>query len=348
MPTILLAKSPQFITYSSEINYTFLKVNLYIWHGAFDDLPLSPTHTYTVYKNPTKNLTYLNIQQPIIDLLNPVPNDSFFNLDNPTDFGEFVNVKYYYDVWEKETDGTLEIKDSYESDSMLATLGYGRHIDGANPIVTPFETSGGVTIDTTFITIDSTDITIDSGGDNVFFENVYKFHAPNARVFDGIINENADSSDNYILRLKSNDFKLSCSGKYDPKQIIYMDENGFFDTFSFTKASSESIKSTIEVSNRMSPNPYAYNIAQHNQVVTKISTKKWTFNTDNLTEINGEYLKELFFSDRYYLIDYENETFIPLVLTDTDFTPKTAINDMGKQQYTFKFQEANEYIQKIR
>ena len=345
MPSILLAKSPQFITYNSDLNYTFIKVYLYLWQGLFADIPSSATHTYTVYRTSTATkVTYVDVQQPILELLNPRPNSSYFTASTTTDFGEFVNVKYTIDVFVD----TSELIDNVDSTFMLATHGYGNYSNGSNPKLKIIPNPDVITSDSDLITIDSTLFTIDMDGKKILFENKYKYHAPNARVFDGFLNQDTTGSNDIISRELTSDFILSCPGKYAPKQVMYMDKNGLFDTFSFTRATSESVKSTIEVSNRLNPTPYDYNKYDHNQKVTKIGTVKWTFNTDNLSEINGEYLKDLFFSDIYYLIDYQTETFIPLILTDTDFVPKTAMNERGKQQYTFKFQEANEYVQKIR
>jgi len=344
---ILLAKSPQFITYESALNYSYLKVHLYVWNGLVADIPSFPTHTYTLFRNPNKTIAYLNIQPAIAELLNPKPNSSYFT-DHPSDFGEFTNLKYVIDVWRRESDGTMELKDTVESDLMYATLGYGRHAEGANPFLIPLKVAGVVTIDSTLITIDSTLITIDSDGKNKLFDNKYKFFPPNSRVFDGIFNQSDTDSRDIIKRELVTDHKVSCPGKYEPKDIMYMNKNGLFEVFSFTKASSQSVKSISEISNRLSSTPYNYNIADHNQKITKTGTVKWTLNTDNLTQINGEYLTDLFFSDIYYMIDYDNETFIPMVLSSTDFSPKTDKVDRAKQQYTFTFEESNEYIQKIR
>jgi hypothetical protein len=335
VPTeILLAKSPQFINYSDEIDYTKIVIKLFIWNGLFVDIPTNPNNTFTVFK--TSATTYLNIQPYLVEHLNPKPNSTYFTNNDASDFGEFVNLKYIIEVFNDEI-----LVDTISDKSKLATLGYGRHFHGANPHLTPSQAMEQITIDTTVITIDTTLITLDFYNLKKFFDNKNKFHPQNTRVYSGFFNDEATGSNNLIVRKIEADFKLTCSGKYTNRHIMYQDKNGLFDTFSFSRASSQFVKSTIGISNRLNTTPYDYNQYEHNQKVDKTGKVNWVFNTDNLTEINGEYLTDLFFSDTFYLIDYENENFIPLVLVDTDFEPKTAIKDKGKQQYTFKFSEAN-------
>ncbi|MES2575672.1 MAG: hypothetical protein V4572_12055 [Bacteroidota bacterium] len=328
-------------------------MKLYIWKGDFDfnpdfphapDFIENPTHTFTVYKtDPTKKLTYLNIQPYLADALSPGPNDSFFTETVATDFGEFINFRYTIDSYLGDD---LLISSGYQMAS--ATLGYGLHYQGANPYLTVYDFLRLYTIDSGIITIDSTLITIDAAGKRPIISNKYLYHPSDARVFDCYINESSTGTYDFMTRFLTDDFKLTCSGIYQNKHIMYMNKYGIFDTFSFNKSSTETIKNTKTTFNKMNATPYDFNTSEHNQTTTKIGATTWTLNTDNLNQISGEYLKDLFFSDRYYMIDYQRQTFIPLVLTETNFEPKTNIEHRAKQQYTFKFAEANEYVQNIR
>ncbi|MFC4477416.1 hypothetical protein [Flavobacterium chungangensis] len=336
---ILLSKSPQFIIYDKQIDYNYITISLYMWQGDFDDPPLMPNYSFKVDK--ISDVSYLNISQYLQDFFDSKPNETYFD-DAPSDFGELINLKYTLFAHNSEF-----IVDQMNSDVMLASLGYGNFQDFANPVLILAD-GGGISIDSTLISIDSTLFTIDEVGDGLLFDQKSKYHKPNTHVFSGYIDLTSGNTAEIFTRQLTDDFKLSCTRKYEGKEVLFRNKSGFFDTFSFTRASSESVKFTQNTTPRLNKTPYSYHISDHNSVVSKTGNKIYTLNTDNLNEYSGEVLTELFYSDCYFLIDAENKTFIPLHLQDTDFSPKTDAVDRAKQQYTFKFIESNEFVQKIR
>ncbi|MDA6068964.1 hypothetical protein NJT12_04945 [Flavobacterium sp. AC] len=341
---ILLVNSPFYINFD-EIPFFdgILNVRLYIWSGAYAEIPINPSHTFTV------NGSYLEVGQYIKDFLNPQPNSTYFTSIQPDGFNECCNVYYEFDVLNKIDNEYFEWG-MVKSTLKFATLGYGLYAEGANPVLSLHAIDELVTIDSTLVTIDSIEHTLDNGGyrnpDNDAYRNLFNhsrlFHKNSERIFNGLLNEKTIGSNDLILRQLTNDFISTCGGKYKGRHVMYLNSNGFLDTFSFPFAENRRLKIKNDSYIRLISNPHKYNIYQASKVhLNKEITIEWTMNTGILDIYNVGIIEEIVNSDRHWLIDYENQAFIPLNITTTTFDEKSRENDRGKIQYTLVFQQGD-------
>lgn len=329
---ILLVGSPHYISYSQlPLFEGILDVKLYIWSGAYTEIPATPTYNLKV------NSSYVEIGDYIKDFLNPQPNSSYFTA-TPTNFKECINVYYEYDVWNELNENLGTVK----SNLKLATLGYGLFSEGANPILNINPIDKLLTIDSTLVTIDSTQYTQDNGSNRSLFDHSKLFHKTTELIYNGLLNDNSVSSDDLVVRELTSDFIPVCGGKYKGRHIMYLNNNGFLDTFSFPFAENRKLKIKNDSYTRLISNPNKYNTFHASKVhLNKEITVEWTMNTGILNTYNVGIIEEIVNSDRHWLIDYENQAFIPLIITTSNFDEKTRENDRGKIQYTLVFEQGD-------
>jgi len=347
---IVMSKSPYWVNYYNNYkNFTFIEIDLFIWAGDFAAIPSTPTYTLTSHKiTPTSTGVHLNISDYIADMIDPVPNSSFFDNISTANFGEIINFKYQIRSY-LTAFGSSSVVEIINSDLKLATLGYGLHSEGSNPKITIYVDENIITIDSILISIDSGIVTIDSGSYDKLTLNEHKYHTYNTFVYDASLYPTATGTQTLIKREFTSNYKLVCAGLNTPHQIMYLDRNGILDTYTFPRSSTRTLKMKNEKYNRLKSTPWNYSTAERTSaIINKNADVNWSFNTDILDEINVSYIEQLVASDRHWLIDYSTESFIPINLTETDFVQKTALNDKAKMQYTLSFVEANDYQNNIK
>ncbi|MFP3345544.1 hypothetical protein R0J87_23980, partial [Halomonas sp. SIMBA_159] len=68
-----------------------------------------------------------------------------------------------------------------------------------------------------------------------------------------------NSSNDIIVRQLTNDYLPVCGGKYKGRHLMYLNRNGFLDTFSFPFAEKRKLKIKNESYTRLISNPHMYN-----------------------------------------------------------------------------------------
>lgn len=355
---ILLANSPIFIKYTrNPVDYSYIKVKLYVWSGELSVKPIAPTFELVAYKNNIAiDTTAIEISDYLSPFLDPKPTKDFFS-GIPGNFNEFINFQYQIDSYVLSFDNSTSLIESITSDVLFACLGYGYVSQGAMPVLDMKYQDGQNGIDSSTVTIDSTYITIDSDGKVI--ENSKRISVDNLKQYNAQLNYMTSSSSGVITRSLTNFFKPICTKGYKPRQIMFLNKNGLLDLFTFPRVSTQKLKYTSDKYNRtasLNNNILEYDTMAWNYKMTdnfntifnKNGNQEWIFNTDNLDEYNVSVIEELYASDRHWLVDYDMETFIPLQLTDDTFEKKTAVKDRAKMNFTIRFIESNDYIQNIR
>lgn len=319
--------SPYYITYQNNpVLYDYITVSLKIWHGEFYNIPAEPTYELTAYRTSSSSSAYqslyIDISSYVADFIDPIPNSVWFEQyeqnQDYSDYREVVNVKYQMDVWKSNGEKDPFLVESFDFPMKCATLGYGYPKEGPNPQPSSYQ----------------------------LVDNATKSVAPSQNYYTIKLATDAYASWNVFDRQPDNISTFTCSGKYKPMQIMYLDKNGILDVFTFPKSSKRSITFKSEDYKRMKDRPFDYNFNEHSEVsYNKNGVEKYEVNTDLLNENNVIYIEQLMASDRHWLVDYENYTFHPLNLKDTEFMEKTSINDKAKISYTLKFEAATPYKQ---
>lgn len=318
---ILLTNSPYFLTYNkaaSTFDYVVLTLVQTLPNGSIDTLDSPDAMTLVAYKiNQTDDFVKIDISEYIKRYLNPMPDYTFFYSSSPKFSNEIIYWTYRFDAY--KIDNTNRVERIY-GNNRGATLGYGFYSEGVNP------------------SLQSTTIV----------DNTNRFSNAKFKTFNVNLDINQNLRDGGINRSITTNYMPTCTGKYNGKQILFLNKAGIFDSFIFPKSHSRSLKTKAE-NYYKSQDSTNFNSNFHNKVeVNKNAQVQWQFNTDLLDNYNVKVLEELIVSDRYFLVDYEKEGFIPLLLTSTDFDQKTRINDRGKMNYTLTFDEASDYKNNVK
>lgn len=170
--------------------------------------------------------------------------------------------------------------------------------------------------------------------------------------------------------------------------IVFLNKQGLWDTFTPTGKVSISSKIERDTYNRSIRNPLNFNRETDHQMVQSNLNSKQTYviNTGALTPEMGEWVEQIVYSPKVYLVQFKGDinppllspitvdttlisadnTFIsvdssiseygtygtfrqiPVVVMDTDFNRKTRFNDKGKINYNIKFEESTYKINSTR
>ncbi len=146
----------------------------------------------------------------------------------------------------------------------------------------------------------------------------------------------------------------------EPIAIVYINRLGLWDYFSPSGKVSFNNKIEKEKYTQTYRRPDLFNpsldhrISQYNNNITS----EIIINTGLIHESSGQYIEEIIYSPKVYLIQfktntniggfYNNYRQIPVIVTDTDFGRKTRFNDKGKISYNIKFEETINKIRNVR
>lgn len=336
MSDIHCVKSPFFITYSNLNTYTHIIIDLFIWTGSTFAKPALPTHSFTQLRT-SNNVTFIELGDYIYDFIDIKPNSTFFTSINPY-YNEIVNFSYTIKPFNANNALSVVI-----SSHAYACAGYGNQTRKSNPTIkiTP---KSRITIDSTLITIDDTMlITIDNTGYSTLIDQEYRYNKANSRVFNVFVSDFFNNSNNVLNRFLTTDYKGKCWNN-DGEEVMFINSNGIIDVFPFPKKIIKKIKATQEITKVRNRQVYNYNVYESNAIIEKESKLHYDMNTDLLDDYNVGILLELIASDKHWLIDYENQRFIEIILTETDFEIKNEIKDRAKIQYTLSFASTKNYI----
>lgn len=318
---ILLTNSPYFLSYNniaSAFDYVVLRLIQTLPNGSRAVLESNDVMKLVAYKvNQSDDFVKIDISDYIKRYLNPMPDYSFFYSSTPKFSNEIIYWTFCFDAY--KIDNPIRVERIY-GNNRGATLGYGLYKEGVNP------------------SLPST----------LIIDNSNRFSNTKFRTFNLNLSLNPTLRDGGIVRSLTTDYMPVCTGKYNGKQILFLNRAGVYDSFLFPKSHNRSLKTRSENYYKMQDSSN-FNPNYHNKVdINKNALVEWSFNTDLLDNYNVKVLEELIVSERYFLVDYEKEAFIPLLLTSTDFDQKKRINDRSKMNYTLNFEEASDYKNNVK
>lgn len=318
----VLARSPYYITYNNS-NFDYCIIELYLWKGS-NSTPLTPSFTNTAYKlKNSDTFLWVEVSDYIRSFLDPQLNATWFNEIPVSGLNEVCWFKYIIRSYKKSGDSATIVQ-TKQSDLMVASLGYGFHNEGNNP--QPIS--------------------------NTLINPVDRYSTENSIDYLTTIRENSFNSNDIIKRepvQRINSNLVLCNNGHREFQIIYLNKYGIWDSFLFNRVSKRSVEIKSESNNFYQLRPDNYSIYSATTRNTNIdSTEEWVLNTGLLNEVQNIYLEQLISSDRWYLLNLEKGSLIPVVLDDKKFEEKLGIYEKAKIQWTIKFKSANSKINDIR
>lgn len=318
---IVLTNSPFYLTYSkaaSTFDYVILKLNKTLPNGSNNVVDNPDAMVLTAYKvNQTDDFVNIEISDYIKRYLNPLPDFTFFTSVSPKISNEIIYWTYRFEAYKIGFTDPIDVVNGFNCG---ATLGYGYYSQGVNPKLPSA----------------------------VLIDNQKRFSNAKFRTFNIEIDLNNTISDGGIVRTLTSDYMPVCTGKYKGKQVLFLNRFGVYDSFIFPKAHSRSLKSRAENYYKNQNSAGFSPISQNKMELNKNASVEWSLNTDLLDDYNVKIIEELIVSDRYLLVDYDKESFIPLLLKTSDFEQKTRINDKAKRNYTLIFEEATDYKNNVK
>ena len=145
----------------------------------------------------------------------------------------------------------------------------------------------------------------------------------------------------------------------EPWLIVYLNKDGFWDYFTPTGKVSISNPFKKEKYTRGFSRPDLFNNRVNHQIVqynNEVGTEI-TVNTGIIKEKEGQYIEEILYSPKVYLIEfketltsgyYNNFLQRAVIVEDSDFGRKTRLNDKSKISYNIKFKETTNKIRNVR
>ena len=159
---------------------------------------------------------------------------------------------------------------------------------------------------------------------------------------------------------KTTKYRFSLDGndcKYPMKELAWKNRFGQWDYFTFKKKDEKNLSITRTSMEKpigeFNSTLYTENSWNRGTETLKTdATYQETVNSDYLTEIQAEWLEDLFTSNDVYLINTENDIFnkvsgqtidadnpavVPVVITSAEYKKKTSVNDKCQIQYTLTY-----------
>lgn len=341
--------SPKHITVTGS-TFDNIQMKLWVWDGELSLPYSSNTQPTVVFKKDkvSANDNYITLEVGEIIKTFLDPNVVF----NPTQMTASKEVVYYqYEIY---TYSGTNLVNTITYSTRLATLGWNWNYEGQ----------------TTF--------SYNRGSFGFQDENISKYYSAYLNYFDGKINlTGATNSENMVVRVPAvyNQSNERCT----PQQfvILYLNKYGLWDTF--TPNGKVVINNSIsrEKYNRIFRNPSTFIPSDYHESINfNINSRQtYTINTGAITEKMGQLVEEILYSPKVYIVEFvdnistNNVTVdntnvtvdntiitvdgigssqfysifrqIPVIVTDTDFTRKTRINDRNKVSYNIKFEESS-------
>ena len=139
-----------------------------------------------------------------------------------------------------------------------------------------------------------------------------------------------------------------CNPKYTPVLMTFINRNGVQQEHYFFLKSVESMtaKSDNFKRNIFTYSSSTYDTTSHqNQIFNKNGNIRYTLNTNYMIEAYNEVMEDILLSE-YVWITYGGVTYNPVVVTSSDLTFKTSLNDR-LIQYTLEVEQSNDIINNI-
>ena len=355
----ILADSPHYInTPFSFTTTTSTTIQVYVWNGDLASVPAQPTYTITKPR-PSVNFAEFNtdISELVSDNLIPVPNIVLTATTQITDAGN-NDVKWV--KWIATYNDPQETIAPTE-DTLLALFGYGLYPEGVNPtkpsnniltssflrkasrdgfILLPFVNNGEIT---------SIDIDSDKGNINAN-EVITDVDNSNKAVQYLSVDLSAATTDDFVTVTFNPSgveviYQIEDECRYEPKQVVFLNRYGVYDTMTLFKKSNE----TLSVTNDDFVNAYisngSYSTSLHQKQKINIQgSKKITVNSGYIPEQENKLYEEALMSNKVYF--YEDGALIPVNISSSSLEFKTRVNDR-LVNYTIEFEYAYNQKQNV-
>lgn len=343
----ILARSPYYVTYNAPASaFDYCTVEVFLWTGN-NITPSTPNYTLTAYKaKSTDDFVWFELSDYIKSFLNPKLDTTWYSnfgitadstiitadstgLTADTNYLTVSGINAFNEVcWArfiirsyKLTLGVGLLYETIQSPLKVATLGYGFHTEGNNP----------------------------KPPTNVLIDPVDKYSTNTSINYNTSIRATASNTNNIIERnLVETNYKIFSNGHRE-LQILYLNKFGVWDSMLFNRVAKRSSEIKSETSQFYQRRPDNYSIYAPTTRTSNINvTEEWILNTELLNERQNWYIEELINSDRWYLLNQEEFSLIPVVLDEKRFDEKLGIYEKAKIQWTLKFKSANSKINDIR
>ena len=355
----ILTRSPHYVSTPFDFETTLSStIDVYIWSGNLASVPASPTYTTTKVR-PTTNYAEFNtdISNFVDEQLNATPVLDIALTTQITDStdNEVKWVKYIASY----TDPDETIADI--TGTLIGSSGYGYYLQGVNPtkpanniltssvtrkvsrdgfILLPFFNNGTIT-----------DIDIDSNGGQINANEVITATDNSNKAVQYLSVDVSDATSDSFITVTFNpsgdsiEYEITDECRYEPKQFVFKNKYGLYDSLTMFKKSNE----TINITNDDFTNAYisngAYDTKAHQIQKINIQGKEnLTCNSGYINERENELYKEMMLSEFVYL--YEGSNFIPVNVKSQSLEFKTRVNDK-LVNYTVEFEYAYNTIQNV-
>lgn len=343
----ILSRSPYYITYNAPASdFDYCTIEMYLWTGD-NTLPTLPNYVLTSYKakttddflwvevsdyirsflDPRLDTTWYSNYALTVDSTNYSVDDSDLSVD--TSYLTITGGNTYKEVcWVrfilrsyKISFGVGLLVDTIQSPIKVGTLGYGFHTEGNNP----------------------------KPPTNVLVNPYDKYSTYHSANYLTTIRATA-SNTNYVIERQPMDTDIQiCNWGNKEYQIIYLNKYGVWDSMLFNRVSKRSIEIKSDTIDFYQSRPDMYSIFTPTTRTSNIDVnEEWILNTDILNDRQNYYMQELILSDRWYLLNQQENLLIPVVLDEKKFDEKLGFNEKAKIQWTLKFKSANSKINDIR
>ena len=355
---LILTRSPHYV----NVPYTFSEttastLSLYVYDGDIATVPATASYVATQTR-PAANFdeANFNISNYVNDFLDVKPNVTFVTspsiIDSNTDSVKWIK---YVATYTDEDNSVADIEGSFS-----ALRGFGFYNQGVNPtkpanslltpcvkrkvasdgiILFPFindGTNASFTVTTENLEVNSTLAVTVSAESTKYIQ--YVLVDVSDITTDKIITITDSNSNAFVYNIET-----EC--RYEPKQIVFMNRYGAFDSLTLFKKSS----STLSVTKDKFINNYltngVYDVTRHQMKDINIQAmQKLSVNSGYINEAENELYKDIMVSDLIYL--YEDGNLTPLKLNKSSLEIKNRLND-GLVNYSLEFDYAFNYIQNV-
>lgn len=355
---LILTRSPHYV----NVPYTFSEttastLSLYVYDGDIATVPATASYVVTQTR-PAANFdeANFNISNYVNDFLDVKPNVNFVTspsiIDSNTDSVKWIK---YVATYADEENSVADIEGSFS-----ALRGFGFYNQGVNPtkpanslltpcvkrkvasdgiILFPFindGTNASFTITTENLEVNSTLAVTTSAESTEYIQ--YVLVDVSDITTDKIVTITDSNSNAFIYNIET-----EC--RYEPKQIVFMNRYGVFDSLTLFKKAFN----TLSVTKDKFTNNYltngSYDTTRHQIKDINIQAmEKLKVNSGYINEAENELYKDIMVSDLIYL--YEDDTLTPLKLNKNSLEIKNRVND-GLVNYSLEFDYASNYIQNV-
>jgi len=355
----IVTRSPHYINTPFDFSTTTsVVISLYVWDGDLSSVPVSPTYTLTKIR-PSIDFAEANtdISMLVNDELDAVPNIVLTTTSQITDAAatEVKWVKWvasYIDAVEAIAD---------REDTLVGIRGFGYYTEGVNP-----------TVPSTNILTSTTNRKVDRNGFVLLpFYNNSEITSIDISTETNEINETetvtaSDVSTKMVQYLSvdvsqaSSDVNLTVtfnpSGdvinyeivdecRYEPKQIVFRNRFGLYDTITLFKKQTTAINTTNDDFTNAYISAGTYNTTDHQKQKINIQgSETITCNSGYINEKENAIYQEMMLSERVFF--YESGVLIPVNVASKQLEFKTRVND-SLVNYTINFEYAYNLIQNV-